>query len=90
MDEQDLRHKLQAKLCRLILLEIEQETAAHKSPSKIRAYRLARRVEEWRAYEDGYGHDIEIDAVQDVVRELLLLCEHLGISGKQPAAGGAA
>ena len=88
MDKQDLRQELQAKLCRLILLEMQQETAAYKSPSKIRAYRLASRVEEWRAYADGHGHDIEIDAVQDVVRELLLLCEHLGITGKQPAAAG--
>lgn len=69
-----------------ILAEVRAETRAYKSLARLRLRRLLVCIKEWLG-KDFPGNDEEMLPL--VCAELLLLCDHLGITGKQ-AAGGAA
>ena len=79
--------ELEAYACRKIVQEIARETVAYKSPARLRLYRLADFIEQWR----GYGHlpDGHPDLMQDVVREFVALLEHMGLESVKVPTGGA-
>lgn len=67
--------------------ELRQETPAYRAPGRRRLYRLCNYVEQWQ---DRMPGEDEREQLLGISAELLLLCEHLGITGRQPdaAAGG--
>jgi hypothetical protein len=70
-----------------VLAELRAEQPAHKSLARLRLNRLRSCIEDWWAQDI---QDDEREMLVAVCTELLLLCQHLGITGKQPVAGGAA
>lgn len=61
--------------------ELRQETPAYRAPGRRRLYRLCSYVEQWQ---DRMPGEDEREQLLGISAELLLLCEHLGITGRQP------
>jgi hypothetical protein len=71
------------QLAEQVEAEVRRETVAYKSHAKLRLLRLRSCIEGW--LDDSPHEDLT-----DLMVELLHLCQHLGITGKCPSAGGAA
>jgi hypothetical protein len=87
LSEADQEQEDVAVVTRAIMREIAKETQAHKSPARVRLYRLSDCIEEWRSW--GTAPHDEGESVHNVARQLVPLVEHLGMAVPGQFAGGA-
>jgi len=87
LSEADQEQEDVAVVTRAIMREIAKETQAHKSPTRVRLYRLSDCIEEWRSW--GTAPHDEGESVHNVARQLVPLVDYLGMAVPGQFAGGA-
>lgn len=81
--EDSCTHTSAVQVTEQIMAELRAETRAYKSLAKLRLKRLRSSIEAWWAQDHA---DDEQRQIMHIVVDLLLLCQHLGITGRPSVA----